>query len=150
MTTEANLEAEVERLVREMGEVVQGTDPDRQDQLKELASALLDQELIAIGTGEGTTQRALRRPMNPLAAGLGLCVLGVAFFFFIPPVVIILWNHRARRHRVGSHNKLDEKIAAGAYPLFTLARHCRNGGLRPVGPENSFEQQRIIGLYQNL
>jgi hypothetical protein len=28
--------------------------------------------------------------MNPLAAGLGLCVLGVAFFFFIPPVGIIV------------------------------------------------------------
>jgi hypothetical protein len=28
--------------------------------------------------------------MNPLAAGLGLCVLGLAFFFFIPPVAIIL------------------------------------------------------------
>lgn len=89
-TTQENLEAEVERLVREMGEVVQGADPDRQDQLKELASALLDQELIPVGTSERTTQLALRRPMNPLAAGLGLCVLGLAFFFFIPPVAIIL------------------------------------------------------------
>jgi hypothetical protein len=55
-TTQENLEAEVERLVREMGEVVQSADPDRQDQLKELASALLDQELIPVGTSERTTQ----------------------------------------------------------------------------------------------
>jgi Flp pilus assembly protein TadB len=89
-TAQENLETEVERLVREMGEVVQGADPDRQDQLKELASALLDQELIPIGTSEPRTQRAMRRPMSPLSACLGLCVLGVAFFFFIPPVAIIL------------------------------------------------------------
>lgn len=85
-----NLETAVERLVRELGQVVQSADPERQDQLKELASALLDQELIPMGTGERVTRRAVRRPMNPLAAGLGLCVLGVGLFFLIPPVGIIL------------------------------------------------------------
>ena len=49
-----------------------------------------DQELIPMGTGERVTRRAVRRPMNPLAAGLGLCVLGVGLFFLIPPVGIIL------------------------------------------------------------
>jgi Flp pilus assembly protein TadB len=89
-TTQENLETEVERLVREMGAVVQNADLNRREELKEFASALLDQELIPMETGERTTQRAMRRPMNPLAAGLGLCIVGVAFFFFIPPVAIIL------------------------------------------------------------
>jgi hypothetical protein len=73
-----------------MGEVVQSADPDRREELKEFASALLDQELIPMETSERTTQPAMRRPMNPLAAGLGLWVLGIAFFFFIPPVAIIV------------------------------------------------------------
>ena len=88
--TQENPEMEVERLVRELGQVVQSADPERQDQLKELASTLLDQELIPVEISERATQRALRRPMNPLAAGLGLCVLGVGLFFFIPSVGIIL------------------------------------------------------------
>ena len=88
-TTQETPEIEVERLVQELGQVVQSADPEA-GQLKELASALLDQELIPMGTSERATRRAVRRPMNPLAAGLGLCVLGVGLFFFIPPVGIIL------------------------------------------------------------
>jgi hypothetical protein len=89
-TTQETPEIEVERLVRELRQVVQSADPEKQDQLKEYASTLLDQELLPMGSTERATQRALRRPMNPLAAGLGLCVLGVGFFFFIPPVGIML------------------------------------------------------------
>ena len=89
-TTQETLETAVERQVRELGQIVQNADPERQHELKELASALLEQELTPIGTSERTTRSAVRRPMNPLAAGLGLCVLGGGFFFFIPSVGIIL------------------------------------------------------------
>jgi hypothetical protein len=88
--TQENREMEVERLVRELGQIVQSADLARQDQLKELASTLLDQELIPVETSERATQSAVRRPMNPLAAGLGLCILGGGLFFFIPSVGIIL------------------------------------------------------------
>jgi hypothetical protein len=88
--TQENLEMEVERLVRELGQIVQSADPERQDQLKELASTLLDQELIPVETSERATQSAVRHSMNPLAAGLGLCILGAGLFFFIPSVGIIL------------------------------------------------------------
>lgn len=88
--TQENLETEVEQLVRELGEVVQSADPERQHQLKELASALLNQELISMGTSDRAIRLAVRRPMNPLPAGLGLCVLGTGLFFFIPAVGMIL------------------------------------------------------------
>lgn len=89
-TTQENLETKVERLVREMGQVVQSADPDKQDQLKEFASTLLDQELIPMGTSERATRRVVPGPMNPLAAGLGLFALGIGLFFFIPSVAIVL------------------------------------------------------------
>ena len=88
--TEETLETAVVRRVRERGQVVQSADPERQDELKEPASALLEQEMTPIGTTERTTRRAVRGPMTPLATGLGLCVLGAGFFFFIPSVGMML------------------------------------------------------------
>ena len=88
--TQENQEAEVERLVRELGQVVRSVDAKRQDQLKEFVSTLWDQELIPMETSEDETLDAPQPPMNPLAAGLGLCVLGAGLFFFIPPVAIAL------------------------------------------------------------
>jgi hypothetical protein len=84
------LETAVERLVRELGQLVQSADPERQNELKELASALLEQELTPLETTERATRGAASRPMNPLAAGLGLCVLSVGFFFLIPSMGIVL------------------------------------------------------------
>jgi len=88
--THENLETEVERLVQELAHVVRSADPERQDPLKDLAATLLDQELIPMESSERAPLSAVRRPMNPLAAGLGLCVLGGGLFLFIPPVGIML------------------------------------------------------------
>jgi hypothetical protein len=40
---------------RELRQIVQSADPERQDELKELASTLLEQELTPIRTSERTT-----------------------------------------------------------------------------------------------
>lgn len=89
-TASLDPEQEIERLVRQLGQVIRSADSEKQEQLKEFASTLLDQEQVPVGTSERASQRAVRRPMNPLAAGLGLLVLGVGLLFFIPPVGIML------------------------------------------------------------
>ena len=89
-TAQQDPEREIERLAREIGHVVGSADPERQDQHKELVSTLVDQELAPIGTSNQTAAPAVRRPLNPLAVGLGLLVLGVALFFLVPPIAIML------------------------------------------------------------
>jgi hypothetical protein len=54
-TTQETLETAVDRRGRELRQVVQSADPERQDELKELASTLLEQELTPIRTSERTT-----------------------------------------------------------------------------------------------
>jgi hypothetical protein len=84
--TEENLETEAERLVQQIAQVARSADPEEQDSLIDLASTLLNQELVPMGSDK----RAVGRPMNPLAAGLGLCVLGGGLFLFIPAVGIMV------------------------------------------------------------
>lgn len=89
-TPQGDLEQEIERLVSELGQVVRSADPEKQDQLKEFASTLVDQEFVSMGQSARAAARETRRPMNPLAAGLGLLVLGAGLFFFVPPVGVVL------------------------------------------------------------
>jgi hypothetical protein len=89
-TSQPDLEQEIERLVRELGQLVRSADPEKQDQLKEFASTLVDQEFVPMEKSARVAEPQTRRPMNPLAAGLGLLILGAGLFFFIPAVGIIL------------------------------------------------------------
>ncbi|MGH7845464.1 MAG: hypothetical protein ACREQW_09880 [Candidatus Binatia bacterium] len=90
-TVEQELEQRIERLASEIGQVVRSADPEKQDQLKDLATTLVSQEVAPIGGGsEQAAGRAVARSMNPLAAGLGLLLLAIGFFFLLPPVGVML------------------------------------------------------------
>ena len=89
-TVEQELEQKIERLASEIGQVVRSADPEKQDQLKDLATTLVSQEVGPVGGSEQATARAAARSMNPLAAGLGFLLLGIGFSFLIPPVGIML------------------------------------------------------------
>ena len=49
LTPQQDLEQEIERLVRELGQIVRSADPEKQDDLKEFASTLVDQEFVLAG-----------------------------------------------------------------------------------------------------
>jgi hypothetical protein len=89
-TVERDVEQRLERLAGEIGQVIRSADPQSQEQLKELAATLVGEEIGPIGSSEKLTERAVERSMNPLAAGLGLLLLGIGFTFLIPPVGIVL------------------------------------------------------------
>ena len=108
-TTQETLETAVERLVWELRQVVQSADPERQDQLKELASALLNQELTPIGTAERTTRRGATSHESA-CGGSGLMCPRCRSFLSHPAGRDYTWNHRTRGHRLGRRNELDEKI----------------------------------------
>ena len=83
-------EQEIERLVRELGQIVRSAEPEKQEDLKEFASTLVDQEFVPTGESTRIAERQERRAMNPLAVGLGLLVLGAGLFMFVPAVALVL------------------------------------------------------------
>jgi hypothetical protein len=85
------LEEEIERLARETGRLIREAPPEIQEELREAASAVMREEAReGPSSSAEPTEVEERRSMNPLAAGLGLLVVGAGFAFIIPPVGIAL------------------------------------------------------------
>ena len=82
-------EQEIERLAQELGRLIQGADPERRHDLKELATALMREEFIHKDEpvpGDG----AKPAPFNPLGTGVLLFFLGGALSFIFGPVGLLL------------------------------------------------------------
>lgn len=82
-------EQEIERLAQELGRLIQGADPERRHDLKELATALMREEFIHKDEpvpGVGSTPA----PLNPLGTGVLLFFLGGALSFVFGPVGLLL------------------------------------------------------------
>ena len=82
-------EQEIERLAQEIGRLIQGADPERREDLKELAFALIREELIheAEDESKGGSTSA---PFNPLGTGILIFVLGAGLSFIFGPVGLVL------------------------------------------------------------
>jgi hypothetical protein len=80
-------EEQIEKLAREVGRLIRDAEPETQEELREVAFALMREEASAIREAGQLTRR---RPMNPLAAGLGVLVVGAMLAFVFPPVGLTL------------------------------------------------------------
>jgi hypothetical protein len=82
-------EQEIERLAQELGRLIQGADPERRDDLKEMAVALMREEFIhkAEPDPSGGTTPA---PFNPLGTGVLMFFLGGGMTFVFGPVGLLL------------------------------------------------------------
>jgi hypothetical protein len=86
--TQKEKEEEIERLASETARLIREAEPGTQQQLAEAASAIIREESQ---TPSETAQPAsVRRPMNPLAAGLGLLVVGAGLSFLTPFIGLAL------------------------------------------------------------
>ncbi|MGH7772176.1 MAG: hypothetical protein ACREQA_08040 [Candidatus Binatia bacterium] len=84
------LEQEVERLSQEIGRLIQSAEPQRREDLKELAYTLIREEMFETGGGEQTKEASSPRPLNPLGVGVLIFVLGAGLSFIFGPVGIVL------------------------------------------------------------
>ena len=83
-------EQEIERLAQELGRLIQGADPERREDLKELAIALIREELIHKAEGEESPGGSTPAPFNPLGTGILIFCLGAGLSFVFGPVGVVL------------------------------------------------------------
>lgn len=83
-------EQEIERLAQELGRLIQGADPERRDDLKELAFALIREEFIHRPGGESGAAGSAPAPFNPLGTGVLIFFLGAGMSFVFGPVGLVL------------------------------------------------------------
>lgn len=83
-------EQEIERLAQELGRLIQGADPERREDLKELAFALIREELIHEAESEKIRGGSAPAPFNPLGTGILIFFLGAGLSFIFGPVGLVL------------------------------------------------------------
>jgi hypothetical protein len=83
-------EEEIERLAQQLGRLIQGADPQRREDLKELAFALIREELIHKAEGEERREGSTPAPFNPLGTGVLVFCLGAGLSFVFGPVGLVL------------------------------------------------------------
>jgi len=80
---------EVERLAEELGRLIKSAGPERREDLKELAFALIREELFQ-GEPEERGAGSSPGPFNPLGTGVLILVLGAGMSFIFGPVGLLL------------------------------------------------------------
>jgi hypothetical protein len=83
-------EKEIERLAQELGRLIQGADPERREDLKELAFALIREEFVYAGERDSQKRGTAPAPFNPLGTGVLIFCLGAGLSFIFGPVGLVL------------------------------------------------------------
>jgi hypothetical protein len=83
-------EQEIEKAAQELGRLIQGAEPERREDLKELAFTLIREELIHKIEGEDTMGGSTLAPFNPLGTGVLIFFLGAGLSFIFGPVGLAL------------------------------------------------------------
>ena len=83
-------EQEIERLAQEIGRLIQNAEPQRREDLKELAYTLIREEIFERDGKVRTGDRSSPAPFNPLGSGVLIMILGLGLSFIFGPVGLLL------------------------------------------------------------
>jgi hypothetical protein len=83
-------EEDIERLAQEIGRLIRRVEPQRREELRELAYTLIREEMIETGGGEEAVAGSPPGPFNPLGTGILIFVLGAGLSFIFGPVGLLL------------------------------------------------------------
>lgn len=84
------VEKEIENLAQEIGRLIQRAEPQRREDLKELAYTLIREEMFQRGEGERADETSPPGPFNPLGSGVLILVLGAGLSFIFGGVGVVL------------------------------------------------------------
>jgi hypothetical protein len=84
--SETAREQRIERLVREIQQVIEEADPRQRSELRQMASDLLQEESLdeAINEQQSTAAVSAGRPLTMLTFGIAILALGAVLFFLVP------------------------------------------------------------------
>ena len=83
-------EAEVERLAEHIGRLIRSLEPEKREDVKELAFSLVREELFQGEEPQRLGSGSDPAPMNPLGAGVLFVLLGAGLSFVFGPVGLAL------------------------------------------------------------
>jgi len=81
---------EIERLAQELGRLIRSAEPQRREDLKEMAFTLIREEMIQGDEGERRGEGSPPGSFNPLGAGVLILMLGAGLSFIFGPVGLLL------------------------------------------------------------
>ena len=91
--SQADREAEIQRLAGEIGRLIRDSDPETREELAHTADILLREEALRpsfVTAGNKPIVDAQQRPLNPLAGGIALILVGAAIALLLPFVGLAL------------------------------------------------------------
>ena len=91
--SQAEREAEIQRLAGEIGRLIRESDPETREELAHTADILLREEALRpnfVTAGNNPVVDAQQRPLNPLAGGIALMLIGAAVALLLPLVGLAL------------------------------------------------------------
>jgi hypothetical protein len=84
------IDRKLERLAREIGEVIEKARPEEREELRQLATDLIQEETVRTQVPPEESRSSARRPLNPIALGGFVLFLGAGISILVPPVGLIL------------------------------------------------------------
>jgi hypothetical protein len=93
VVSQADREAEIQRLAGEIGRLIRDSDPETREELAHTADILLREEGLRpnfVTAGNKPIANPQERPLNPLAAGIALMLIGGAIALLLPFVGLAL------------------------------------------------------------
>lgn len=79
-------EEEIERLAAQTGRLIREAEPASRAELAEAASAILREEALTGEVPQPPPRPVSQRPVNPLAAGIGILIVGAGLTLLFPLV----------------------------------------------------------------
>ena len=89
--TEEARDRQIERLVGEISEVIDNAEPERREELRQMAFDVLQQGTHRAETVRAAGSAARGRPLNMLTLGVGLVLVAFVLFLFVPLMASLLF-----------------------------------------------------------
>ena len=89
-TTKRAIDRDVERLVHEIGEVIEKARSEEREELRQMTADLIKEEMLRTQVPPEESHSTVRRPLNPIALGGFVLILGAGLSVLVPSVGLIL------------------------------------------------------------
>jgi hypothetical protein len=105
-TTNQTADRSLERLVREIGDLIQRARPEERDELRQMACDLIRTKAQSTEAPRSVQESAVKQPLNLVALGRSVLIIGVGLAVILPPVGLILTGSGLAVILIGAMHRL--------------------------------------------